>query len=110
MTNLILQTLWQKLIDVTISGRHSEYSIYDYVDDGDDILSEHDLDKPNNILHKGEYVLRCSDWETGYMIVSDVTIKKIANIFHNHNDGHHIYLEKIEVNEKDKTILLKTGS
>lgn len=108
-----VQEDWGKLTKDLNSKQHSVFSMYNIVDDTKEnfvVDLPFPLEKDFMII-KGTWTITMRRWEDVYTEeITDLTVGKLAKIFHNHNDGSHIFLEYMNVDKIEKTINLFGGS
>lgn len=87
--------------------RSSFFSVDDRVEGKDDeFIPRIDLRSTIPFI-EGSCLVKIDDFE---LKMCSPTIKEIATIFHYVNDGHHVYLERIDIDIEKSEILLISGS
>jgi len=104
-----MQKQWE-----SIDGIKSTFSMFESVDD-EDVRKSWTVRYPN-ILDKspiieGKWFIEVGDWEHRRTLrkINKITWEDIADMM-NLNDGHHVFLEGISIDEETKTLTILTGS
>jgi hypothetical protein len=103
----ICQQEWE-----SIGGTKSTYSMFESIDEDGYLwlISYPDFNDKTPLI-EGKWFIQINDWN-GYETkrpIDNPTWMNIADTLER-NDGHHIFLEGIEVDEVNRTLILQMGS
>lgn len=115
-TYLKVEQDWNKLTKGLSKKQNSIFSMYEVSDDIEEYVDDTPVELPFPLKKKfllldGEWTITMRRWEDIYTEkVTDFTVGDLARIFHNHNDGSHIFLEALDVDQDKRTVDLFGGS
>lgn len=99
-----LRNLWEQ----TFPQTDIVFSMYDLKEDGETVVPEVNFLDENPIV-KGSFKLSFNTWKYGdstYNIEGrSLTWKTLIDILDEHNDGHHIFLEQIDIKNNNEVFV-----